>query len=145
MTTVLFICTGNTCRSPMAACLFNEMCRRSGETELQAFSAGICTADGLPASEGAIHAMASRGLSLTGHRSCMINRTLLENADVIMGVSRRHIDSIRTMFPGLTAEMRWFNPEISDPYQGSDALYEHTAGEMEPQVAALFHLLATKA
>lgn len=145
MITVLFVCTGNTCRSPMAECLFNELCRRNGETELRAFSAGLCTADGLPASGGALRAMASRGLSLNGHRSRMLNPALLSEADVIMGVSRRHIESIRMAYPKINAQLHWFDPEISDPYQGSDALYEYTAAEMEPQVAALFHLLATKA
>ena len=145
MTTVLFVCTGNTCRSPMAECLFNEMCRRNGKTELRALSAGLCTADGLTASGGAVRAMASRGLSLAEHRSRMVSPSLLEEADIIMGVSRRHIESIRMAFPAIKTPLRWFEPEIPDPYQGSDALYEHTAEEMEPQIAALFHLLATKA
>jgi protein-tyrosine phosphatase len=129
----------------MAECLFNELCRRNGETELRALSAGLCTFDGMSASGGAIRAMASRGLSLNGHHSRRISSSVLNEADVIMGVSRRHIESIRTIFPDIQAEMYWFDPEISDPYQGSDALYENTAAEMEPQVAALFHLLATKA
>lgn len=68
MKTVLFVCTGNTCRSPMAECLFNALAREQGAPGVCAASAGLCAPDGAPASEGALFAMRRRGLSLEGHR-----------------------------------------------------------------------------
>ena len=69
MKTVLFVCTGNTCRSPMAECLFNALAREQGAPGVCAASAGLCAPDGAPASEGALFAMRRRGLSLEGHRA----------------------------------------------------------------------------
>ena len=78
MKTVLFVCTGNTCRSPMAECLFNALAREQGAPGVCAASAGLCAPDGAPASEGALFAMRRRGLSLEGHRARTVTRGLLE-------------------------------------------------------------------
>lgn len=143
MTTVLFLCTGNTCRSPMAACLFNALCRQTGETRLQAVSAGLNAMSGAGASEGAIRAMKARGYSLSDHRSQPVTRELLSQVDMVVGMSGEHLQRLRLYFPGACLPMQSFDPPIPDPYGGDDALYEQTAAAMEPQVAALFHLLVT--
>ena len=67
MKTVLFVCTGNTCRSPMAGCLFNAFCERQGDGKYRAVSAGLQAFPGEPASNGALRAMERRGLNLQEH------------------------------------------------------------------------------
>lgn len=144
MTTVLFVCSGNTCRSPMAECLFNALCQRDGRTDIRAISAGVSAVAGMPASPGAQHAVAKRGLSLAAHHSQPVTQALLRQADWVMGVSQRHIEVLRAQFSGVNTAARAFDPPIPDPYGGDDELYEQTAQAMEPQLAAIYHLLTAQ-
>lgn len=144
MTTIVFICTGNTCRSPMAACLFNAMCRREGKDDLRAVSAGTDAASGMYASDGALHAMERRGLSIGEHRSQPVTEALLADSAMIIAMSRRHIDRLKARYPRLDVPMRAFQPPIPDPYGGSDEVYEQTAGALESQIAAIYHLLTVR-
>ena len=140
--TVLFVCTGNTCRSPMAACLFNGLCEASGLRGFRALSAGTDAMSGMGASDGARRAMEKRGLTLAAHRSRPVTEDLLAGVDLVVGVSERHLQRLRARFPTVGAPMRAFDPPIADPYGGSDETYERTARELEPQIAALLQLLS---
>ena len=139
MKTVLFICTGNTCRSPMAECLFNALARTKG---VRAASAGLCAPDGAPASEGALFAMRRRGLSLEGHRARTVTRGLLEGADLVVCMGQSHLSALRARFPGLTTPIRAFDdPPVSDPYGGDAAAYERAACDIARQLPALLAAL----
>ena len=139
MKTILFVCTGNTCRSPMAECMLTALIRERGlEQECRAFSAGTFAADGDPASIGALRAMQQRGLSLENHHSRAVTRALLDSADLIIGMSESHIMQLRRMHPDCQTPMRAFDdPPISDPYGGSDADYERAACDILRQLPAL--------
>lgn len=139
--TILFVCTGNTCRSPMAACLWNELCQGAERAGFRALSAGVNAPSGMGASDGARRAMERRGLTLTAHRSRPVTGELLDRVDLVVGMSERHIQSLKTRFPAAKVPMRAFDPPIPDPYGGGDETYEATARELEPQLAALLHLL----
>ncbi|HSR40579.1 MAG TPA: hypothetical protein VLL48_00365, partial [Longimicrobiales bacterium] len=69
---VLFVCTGNTCRSPMAEVIARRMVAEREWTEVEVTSAGVSTLTGLPASEGALQAAGARGLDLTDHESAQL-------------------------------------------------------------------------
>ena len=76
---VLFVCTGNTCRSPMAAALFNQMAAGSA---YQAESAGLAAFTGDPASEASVRTMAYLGgIDLSSHRSRSLTPGLIDSAD----------------------------------------------------------------
>jgi len=92
---VLFVCTGNTCRSPMAAALFAA---RMGEAGLSATvgSAGTLF-DGRPATDHGVACMARRGLDTSGHRSRKINPGLVKEPDLVIGLARSHVRDIVTM------------------------------------------------
>lgn len=140
MKTILFVCTGNTCRSPMAACLMNRLLNEQGLTGWQAVSAGAAAFDGQPASQGALHAMERRGLSLAAHRSRTVTRHLLEEADLLVCISRRHLDMLASGFHSLPPSLA-IHPGVPDPYGGSDREYEACARMLEELLPSLLPAL----
>ena len=88
---LLFVCTGNTCRSPMAHVIAERMIGRLGWADAEVRSAGVAALPGSPASEGAIRAAAEQGLDLTGHRGTPLSRGLLEWADLVLTMSADHL------------------------------------------------------
>ncbi len=142
MTNVLFLCTGNTCRSPMAACLFNAYCQKRG-LPLAAVSAGLYAQEGAAASLSAQAAMQAQGLSLAHHRAQPLTLALAKEADLIMAMSPQHATLCQERFPNLSTPMRCFAPAIPDPFGGSPQAYLDTAACMDPQIKALADLLAS--
>ena len=139
MKTLLFVCTGNTCRSPMAACLMNDLALRLGKS-VHAVSAGVGAWPGMEATEGAKRAMERRGLSLENHLSQPVTRRLLERADWAVGMNEGHARRLKAM--GVLTPIRAFDdPPITDPYGGGDDVYEQAARDIERQLPALLAAL----
>ena len=136
MKTVLFLCSGNTCRSPMAECLFNQLCKERG-LPLTAISAGMSARDGSPASDGSYHAMKERGLSLRHHRATMLTLRQLQDVSLIVAMTPSHVQLCRERFPELAIPIRSFSPPIPDPYGGSLTLYRQTADAIASQITLL--------
>ncbi len=111
MKKVLFICTGNTCRSPMAQVIFNRYAEDNG-IDAAADSAGIAAASGMSASENAIIAMKEVGIDLSGHSSKVISRELLNSADLIVCMSEGHAELLKAA--GYSSVV--FGKGIPDPY-----------------------------
>ncbi len=134
MIDVLFVCSGNTCRSPMAECLFNARCAALG-LPYRADSAGLYARAGAPASDGAFAAMKARGLSLSRHAAQPATPALMRGARQIVAMSAAHAAACRERCPEATIEA--FDPPIPDPFGGSDAVYRQTADALETAVEAL--------
>lgn len=86
---ILFICTGNTCRSPMAEGLLKDMAEKKG-IKLDVTSAGIFAFDGQEVSREAVEVMRGEGIDISHHRANIIHRDLLESAHLILTMSRHH-------------------------------------------------------
>ena len=97
MKTVLFVCTGNICRSPMAEGLFRRAV--ADQNDFQAMSAGLGAANGQPPSAFAVQAVQELGIDISGIRSRMLTPELVQAADYIVGMTHSHVDSILLLYP----------------------------------------------
>jgi len=135
---VLFVCTANQCRSPMAMVLFKDLIARSEEKEnnWQIGSAGVRGVSGLPATREAILVMSEMGLDLLNHRSRPITESLINEFNLILCMKKDHVDSIKQDFPTaknkvyLLSEMADQDQDINDPVNLPMDAYRHTVSEI---------------
>ena len=120
---ILFVCTGNTCRSPMASAL----ARAAG---VDAQSAGLHAFPGAPASPQAIRAARLYGADLTGHRARMLDEAMLRDAEAVWVMTEAHEALLNTMFPQYARKVNVLWPPIPDPFGGDDRTYEKCAGRL---------------
>ena len=143
MPTVLIVCTGNLCRSPMAAALLRaRLARDEARWDWQVSSAGTWATDGLPASVHAVEEMAGRGIDLRAHRARNVTRELMAGADLILAMARNHAEALRAAFPEhahkvyLLSEMVWQKYDVHDPYGSTPMEYAYIARELEQLIEA---------
>lgn len=96
---VLFVCSGNICRSPMAEALFRSVVERRGTDWMLAESAGTLRIVDSPAAPSAVTALAEVGVPLERHRSSALDAERLAAVDVAIGMSPEHIEEIRRLDP----------------------------------------------
>jgi len=150
MKTILFVCTGNICRSPMAEALFRH--RIGNETQWKACSAGTYAGAGLPASDHAIEAMRELGIDLEGHRSQPLTAELVQQTDLIVTMTAGHRFEILQGFPEVGNRVFLIKSfgtskvpaDIPDPFGGSLNIYKKTRDEIDQALSDLILFIHTK-
>jgi protein arginine phosphatase len=142
---ILFVCTGNTCRSAIAEGLARKLIIERGLSDVELQSAGTSAWDGAAASDGALLVGIERSLDLGQHRAQTLTRELVRDADLVLAMGPHHLERIEALggagksylltdfaSHGLSAR------PVNDPIGGELELYRATADELEEEVRRVF-------
>lgn len=139
MRSVLFICTGNTCRSPMAAGLFAEYAAKKGLASLVSVkSAGLAASPGAPACENAVLAAAQLGADISSHRSRPLSAADLSGDTRFVCMTAQHAQALQSA--GVPAS-RVLALSVSDPFLGDAAVYRRCAQQLSDEMPRVFRFV----
>jgi protein-tyrosine phosphatase len=155
MKKILFVCTGNTCRSPMAQAWFRYLLeqRAQGDNiEYEVLSAGIHTIDGMSASREAVQIMKEAGLDISSHQSAKLSGELVQDAELILTMTRSHCEYMQNRFPEKAGQIHTLpafaadaESEVADPYGGGLSEYRNTLAQLQELLAKLLQKLTQQA
>jgi protein-tyrosine-phosphatase len=133
---VLFVCTGNTCRSPAAAAIFQKRLQDLGFLNWQVGSVGIRATEGQLASQNSVTCLAKRGIDLSMHRSRAFKLQLIQPSTLLLCMEQAHVDWFQQHYPQiqknvyLLSEMSYQQVDVNDPYGGSLDSYQRMVDEV---------------
>jgi len=149
---ILFVCTGNTCRSSMAEALARKLLTgRSGDKcDVHFFSAGVAAFPEDRASREAVQAMSEMGINLQHHRATRLSRDNVLEADLILTMTRGHLDHVKNLFPQFAAKVFTLAEyadsigDVPDPIGQSLEGYHRCARKIEELITRILDKLLQK-
>lgn len=132
---IIFLCTGNTCRSPMAAALFENGLTAEEREQYEVRSFGLAAFGGEPASGYAVDVMAEHGIDIADHRSTPLNRYALSEAELVVCMTEAHSRVLLQV--GVEPE-RLIVFDIPDPYKGTLDDYRRCAEKIKTELIKVY-------
>lgn len=133
---ILFVCTGNTCRSPMAEGILKKIAKEKG-LDIDSKSAGIFASVGHGANKNAILSVRDIGIDIEHHTSQNVTDDLIDTSDLILTMTRGHKDLLISRYPKINYKVFLLNEyafgeeiDIKDPYGGNKLEYDNSRDEI---------------
>lgn len=146
---ILFVCTGNTCRSNMAEALAGRLLedRFGAGGNIEVCSAGLAATPEEAATPYAVEAMAWKGIDMSDYRASVLTREMVQEADLVLTMTRGHLEQLNILFPGYhskaftLADFAGFGSDIADPIGQSLDVYRQCARSLEELIGRVLDKL----
>jgi len=141
---ILFVCTGNICRSPMAEGYFRDLCKKNKRNDIDVASAGIFAGDNFSASPEAVKTMSNYSIDISKHKSRQITEELVRSSELIVVMTKPHKNTILASFNFVSDKVSLLHgfdgskKDVFDPFGGDFNIYNKCFSEMKKALDNLF-------
>lgn len=140
---ILLVCTGNTCRSPMAEGILKKLA--SGDRRFHILSGGLFAMEGEPASTNAVQALSEMGIDISAHTAKNVHEQVIRDADLILTMTQAHKDMLIARFGREAAQKTdtlmsyaGMGTDVADPFGAGIDVYRQCAKTLEAALTAAF-------